>query len=93
MMATKPGYAVANYINVTQLDKILTVDYWKEYDGLTDIDSQQGFSDWYIKQATPPDNISRAIRWLVSHNYLLLKPEVQERAMEAASKWRQSIRH
>ena len=93
MMITKPGYSVPDYHNVSQLDKMLTLYYWQEYDGLTEALTQNDFVKWFLESATMPDTISRAIRWLSSHNYVFLKPDVQERATEASNKWRQSIRH
>lgn len=99
MMATKPGYSVSDYNNVTQLDKILMVDYWQEYDNLQEWitpppkEPIKYFSDCFVKLATPPDLIARATRWLVEHNYLFLKPEVQERAIQASNKWRQAVSH
>ena len=88
MMATKPGYSISDYHTVTQLDKLLMVDYWKEYDGLN-LDTN--FSQWFISSATMPDLITRAIRWLVSHNYIFLKPSVQENALKAAENFRKAV--
>ena len=92
MMVTKPGYSIPDYHNVSQLDKMLTLHFWQEYDGLNEAITQKDFADWFLSTATMPDTISRAIRWLVSHNYVFLKPDVQERALEASNKWRQSIK-
>ncbi len=88
MMVTTPGYACSNYNTVSELDKVLTLAFWKEYDGL----DTKNFEVWFITSATLPDMITRARRWLVEHNYLFLKPDIQENAMEASSKWKQSIK-
>lgn len=93
MMATKPGYSVPDYRNVTHLDKILALHYWREYDGLEESLTQNRFADWFLTSATSPDIITRARRWLVERNYLILKPDIQEYAMEASQKWRQAVRH
>ncbi len=93
MMATKPGYSVPDYHTVSQLDKILTLHFWQEYDGLNKGISQREFEDWFLSSSTSPDMITRARRWLVERNYLFLKPDVQEYAMEASQKFRQSIKH
>jgi len=93
MMVTKPGYSVPDYHNVTHLDKLLTLDYWMEYEGLGQALTEGNFNRWFILSATPEDLISRTLRWLISHNYIFVKPEIQERAMEASNKWRQSISH
>ena len=92
MLATKPGYAVGKYINITEMDKILTIDYWQEYDGLPPLG--HGFlidKEWFMKKSTPADLISRARRWLQEHNYLIIPEEIQLRASGASEKWRQSI--
>lgn len=93
MMVSKPGYSVPDYNNVSQLDRILTLHFWKEYDGLDGALSQESFNDWFLSTATSSDMITRARRWLVERNYLLLEPDVLEYAMEASNKWRQSVRH
>jgi len=93
MMVTKLGYSVGDYRNVTHLDKLLTLDYWKEYEGLSQALTEGYFEKWFTSSATPTDLLSRALRWLTSHNYLILNPEVAERAMEASNKWRKSISH
>jgi hypothetical protein len=79
MMVTKPGYSVGSYNSVTQLDKMLILDYWREYDDLHDTDlADYDFKEWWLTKATEPDLVSRAARWLVSHNYLFLDPDVQK---------------
>ncbi len=93
MMATKPGYSVPDYNTVSQLDRILTLHFWKEYDGLNDSISPKDFENWFLSSSTSSDIITRARRWLVERNYLILKPDVQEYAMEASQKFRQSVRH
>ena len=87
MLATKPGYAVGKYINITELDKILTLDYWREYDNL----DMANFKEWFIRKSTPADLISRARRWLEEHNYVFIDPTVKERAMLASDRWQQSV--
>lgn len=91
MMLTKLDYSVGDYNSVTELDKILTADYWKECDGFIVGLDYANFKLWFVKRATSPDLISRAIRWLTAHNYFFLKPEVVERALGASDKWRQSV--
>ena len=87
MMATKPGYSISDYHTVTQLDKLLMVDYWKEYDGLVG-----DFRDWFVRNATAPELIRRARQWLTEHNYLILKSDVAERAYEAGTKFSRAIK-
>jgi hypothetical protein len=92
-MVTKLGYSVGDYNSVTELDKKITVDYWKEYDMLRDcIDGFVKFEVWYPKYATEAELISRARRWLVERNYLLLKEEVVKRSITASNNFRQAVR-
>ena len=93
MMATKPGYSVPNYNTVSQLDKILTLHFWQEYDGLNASISQKDFENWFLSSSTSSDMITRARRWLVERNYLILKEDIREYAMEASQKFRHSVRH
>ncbi len=91
-MVTALSYEKPTYHKVTELDKAITINYWKEYDKLPDSPMYHELRDWYIKEATNPDIISRAIRWLVSHNYIFLDKDVAERAAEASDNWRQAVK-
>lgn len=94
MLVTKPGYSSPIYRSVTQLDKILIWEYWTRIDGLKailDNNNQIELREWFVNKATSADLISRSVRWLNSHNYLLLDPVVQERAMAARDRWQKSI--
>ena len=93
MMATKPGYSVPDYNTVSQLDRILTLHFWKEFDGLNDSISPKDFETWFLSTSTSSDIITRARRWLVERNYLILNNDIREYAMEASQKFRQSVRH
>lgn len=95
MMATKPGYAVSDYHTMTELDKILMWDYWREFDGgkpVLNCDTIAGMREWFIKKATAPELIRRARQWLVERNYLILKGDVQTRAYEAGQKFSRDIK-
>jgi len=98
MMASKPGYAVGDYNTMTELDKNLMVDYWHEYDGMKALlytmfpHTANGFKPWFIKHATAPELIRRARQWLTERNYLIVKTDVQKRALEAGSKYGRSIK-
>ena len=93
-MASKPGYSVGDYHTMTELDKILMVDYWGIYDGLEEIIGRDGlsFHNWFVYKATAPELIRRARQWLSEHNYLLIKNDVAERAYEAGSKFSKAIK-
>jgi len=97
-MASKPGYSVPDYNTMTELDKILMLDYWREYDDynkdvLCGDDLQKDFPKWFIHKATNPELIRRARQWLSQHNYIILKPNVLDNAYEAGAKFSKSITH
>lgn len=89
-MVSRPAYAFGSYHTMTQLDKRLMWDYWEEYDNPPDdiIDWRQ----WFMVKATAPELIRRARQWLSEHNYLLINPDVSERAYEAGSKFSRAIK-
>lgn len=100
-LASKPGYSVGDYHTMTELDKMLMVDYWQEYDGLSGVFFNQYqevmtrnsiFNSWFIHKATAPELLRRARQWLSEHNYLILKPDVAERAYQAGTKFSKAIK-
>jgi len=95
-LAAKPGFSIGSYNTMTQLDKKLMVEYWREYDGLnytSELEKDMGwFTEWFINNATPPELIRRARQWLSEHNYILIDSAVQERAIGAGDKFRASVR-
>lgn len=97
-MATKPGYAVSDYNTMTELDKILMWDYWREFDGMKIILQSMTpklvseMQEWFIKKATPPELIRRARQYLVEKNWIIVKPEVRQRASDAGAKFRKSVK-
>jgi hypothetical protein len=88
-MVAAPGYSAGDYHTMSQLDKKLMVDYWNLYDGL---DMTVLFRDWFVDHATSPELIRRSREWLVSHNYILIKSEVQENAIKAGDNFRRAVR-
>lgn len=91
-LITKPGYAVGDYQTTSQLDKMLMVDYWREYDGLNLAQLESGWREWFVTSATNPELLRRSRQWLQEHNYIILKSDVAEHAQEAGDKFRMSMR-
>lgn len=94
-MATKPGYSVGDYNTMTELDKLLMIDYWKEYDYLTFPTSEDRlyqFENWFVKEATAPELIRRARQFLTERNYLIVKEAVAQHAHEAGEKFSRAIK-
>jgi len=85
------GVMYADYKTVSDLDRLLTVDYWREFDALPKKLDIEEFREWYLK-ATTPDLISRARRWLVENRYLILPTAISERAQEAAGHFGRSVK-
>jgi hypothetical protein len=101
-MAMKPGYSVGDYNTMTELDKILMLDYWSEYDGFMDAtyevmypsreQAYQSSRNWFIKKATAPELIRRARQYLTERNYLLIKDSVAQHAYQAGEKFSRAIK-
>ena len=94
-MATKPGFSIGDYNTMSELDKKLMLAYWYEYDGLKEAlyDDPKYFDNWFISKATNTELLRRSREFLVSHNYLICKPDVQQRALDAGIKMSKAISH
>jgi len=95
MMATKPGYSVGSYNTMTELDKMLMWDYWREFDGMKptlNCSTITGIREWFIHEATAPELIRRARQWLSEHQYFLIDESVAQRAHEAGTKFSKAIK-
>ena len=88
-------YSLTDYNSMTELYKKITVDYWQKYDELIHElvhgNSMNDFKSWYV-HATEANLIERAVRWLISHNYLLVKEEVLRRAQKASENFSRAVK-
>jgi hypothetical protein len=93
-MITRPGYSAPTYHKVSELDKLITLDYWREYDGLNSILFHSGkyFDDWYRNEATEPSWIGRAIETLRQRNYIILDEAVEANARKAHDNMAKAMR-
>ena len=91
-MVAKPGYAVGDYNTMTELDKMLMLDYWKDYDNFIEGLGFNNFKLWFVHRATAPELIRRARQFLTERNYLLIKEAVAQRAHEAGEKFSRAIK-
>lgn len=89
-MMSKAGYHSPDYHDIKMLDRLVTLQYWYQYDnlGVALTQRRDRFDEWYT-QATSPELITRALRWLRENNYVYLKPEVEQNAQKAAQRIRQ----
>lgn len=76
-----------SYNKMTQFDKWLMVQYWRQFDGLQKDLSNGEFEAWFVNRATAPEFIRRARQWLIEHNYLIPSQGVGKRAKDAGRKW------
>jgi hypothetical protein len=89
-MCTRLGYA---YNTMTQLDRILMLQYWREYDHLNDcLDGYVKFETWFMNHATETELLRRSRQYLVEHHAFWIDAKIAEHAFEAGNKFRQSIR-
>jgi len=84
--------AVPPYNKVTDFDKELTYQYWKQIDAMPCKISHEEFRLWFRVAATYPELIRRARQWLVEHNYLIPTKKVAELSQSSSSKWRGGIK-
>ena len=87
-MVNRLDYQFPSYHTMTELDKILMVNYWQTYDGLPN----EVWLEWFVKHATEPELIRRSRQWLSSHHYIHINDDVKDRAEEAGNKFRQSVK-
>ena len=82
------------YLKMSQFDKHLIYEYWRQVDGLDRIlqGEHPDFKQWFMTQATMPELIRRARQWLIEKNYLIPSQGVENRAQEAGTKWRKGVK-
>lgn len=82
-----------SYSKISQFDKHLIFEYWRQYDGLDRILAEPAtFKNWFFNSATNPEFIRRARQWLVEHNYFMPSQGVADMAQEAAKGVRASVK-
>lgn len=91
-MITKPGYKCPSYNKVSELDKLIALAYWGEYDGLDNSITPDKFGAWYRDKATEPAWIGRGLEWLRSHHYIILPEEIESRAQKAHENMTKAMR-
>jgi len=93
-MACGLGYQVGKYHRMSELQKILIVDYWITYDNLDEIIGRDGlsFRNWFVYTATQPELLRRAIQWLVAGNYFIVPENIRENALKASKHMAQSVK-
>ena len=86
-MCTRIGYHRPPYHSMSELDKILMLQYWKYIDGMKeDFSKPNDFYKWFISKATSPDLIGRSRRWLIENNIMWVDANIVERAHKAGER-------
>ena len=83
------GVCPTSYNTMTELDKMIMLDYWTEYDGLN---MPISFREWFLKEATPPELVRRSREWLRQHRAVIPKQEVSDHADQASDNFRHSVK-
>ena len=87
-------YQFPGYHTMTELDKILMLEYWKTYDGLQDYARlPESFNEWFVKHATEPELIRRARQILVARHWIHVNEDAKDRADNAGNKFRQAVKN
>ena len=84
------------YSSMSNLDKKLLYEYWKQIDGMEEAleaarEDPKHFYRWFLDAATSPETISRARRWLIEHNYIIISSRIGQQAIEAGQKYRSTF--
>ena len=88
------GVCPTSYNTMSELDKMIMLDYWERYDNMNLYINNLGeFEQWFIKRATESELLRRSRQFLVEHRALLVKSEVKERADHANDNMRHSVKH
>jgi hypothetical protein len=72
-----------SYNTMSKLDKQLVYAYWIKIDGEPNETHSEEYKDWFFNKCTNPEDISRARRWLLEHNFIIVKSDVAKNAQEA----------
>ena len=94
-LLTRLDYQFPQYHTMTELDKILMVEYWRKYDGMFTLSESSpvfNFDDWFVKKATEPELVRRARQLLLSRHWIFVNEDVKEHAEQAGNKFRQNIK-
>jgi hypothetical protein len=90
------GVCPTSYNTMSELDKMIMLDYWRNYDGMETAFSPfinlQDFQKWFGKSATPPELVRRSIQYLSEHHAALIDSRVKENAMKASENFRHSVK-
>ena len=89
-MVLELDYSVSRYKSTGELARILTTDYWRKYDNL-DSAKMEDFKNWYL-HATKSATIERAVRWLISKNYLLIPENIILEMYEKEENYRRAVK-
>jgi hypothetical protein len=92
-MYTKLGSSCpTNYTDMTTLDKLIMLDYWREYDGLDNVKTMKEWEQWFVHKAEAPEWIRRSREYLKSRHAIKVKDFVTENAQKAGQNFRNAVK-
>jgi len=86
------GVCPTSYNTMSELDKMIMLDYWREYDGFCAVMTSSEFREWFIKHAISPEWIRRSREFLCQHRAIFPKQEVSDHAYQASENMRHSVK-
>ena len=90
------GVCPTSYNTMSELDKMIMLDYWHEYNGMemefTPFINLQDFRKWFLKSAIESELIRRSRQYLIEHRAVFVKSEVKEHAYQASENFRHSVK-
>jgi hypothetical protein len=87
------GVCPTNYNTMTELDKMIMLDYWKNYDRMNYfIPECMDFDEWFLTKSTPSELLRRSREFLVQHHAVYPKQAVADHAYQAGQNFSRSVK-
>ena len=87
------GVCPTSYNTMSELDKMIMLDYWRRYDAMPNEKLNfDAFEIWFLERATQPELVRRSREWLRQHRAVIPKQEVSDHADQASDNFRHSVK-
>ena len=87
------GVCPTSYNTMSELDKMIMLDYWRRYDAMPNEKLNfDAFEIWFLERATQPELVRRSREWLRQHRAVIPKQEVSDHADQANENFRHSVK-
>ena len=88
------GVCPTSYNTMSELDKMIMLDYWERFDNMNLYINNLGeFEQWFIKRATNTEWLRRSREFLCQHRAIFPKQEVSDHAYNASENFRHSVKN